>query len=67
MAKILPEHLLAKELSRIGELMREATTIAVGRKQGREVTLLKWQELWDLTTKVVWTCRMIPDILDELV
>jgi len=45
----LPAHLLAEERHRIEERKREATTVAVIRRQEREVTLTlhKWQKLWD--------------------
>lgn len=62
LARIPPAHLLADERRRIEECKQEATTVAVIRRQEREVTLREWQELWDHTTKAAWTRRMIPDI-----
>lgn len=62
LARIPPAHLLADERRRIEKRKREATTVAVIRRQEREVTLREWQEIWDHTTKAAWTRRMIPDI-----
>jgi len=57
-----PAYLLAEERKRIEERKRGTTTVDVIRRQEREVTLRKWQELWDHTTKAAWMKKMIPDI-----
>uniref|UniRef100_A0A2S2P3S3 Retrovirus-related Pol polyprotein from type-1 retrotransposable element R1 4 n=1 Tax=Schizaphis graminum TaxID=13262 RepID=A0A2S2P3S3_SCHGA len=60
LTRMPPAYLLADERRRIEVCKRETVTVAVIRRQEREVMLRDWQELWDHTTKAVW--RLIPGI-----
>lgn len=60
LAKLPPVHLLAVERQTIASNIKMG--IAYSKLDARKETILRWQTIWDTTTKGEWTRRLIPDI-----
>lgn len=60
LAKMPPAHLLALERQAIGNAKKRG--LRVSKSEQRKLTILRWQTMWDASTKGEWTRTLIPDI-----